>query len=250
MSKPSIEIIETRLFPGVVADELVAAIGDAIADHGSCSLVLSGGQTPASTYRELSRPPRVSEIDWGNVKMFWGDERFVESDSTHSNYNMVDDTLLHNISDPKPEVFKINTKLKTPEATATAYEQTIRSALEISETEVPEFDIVLLGIGDDGHIASLFPKSKLISDNKSLCCAVSKDCGEYPRITLMPAALFSARKIYFLVRGEDKAEIISRVIAGNESESELPAMLYRRVPEKVTWFVDSAAGKKIEQSLS
>ena len=250
MSNPSVEVISPKLFPGIVADELVAAIGDSIADAGTCSIVLSGGKTPASMYRELSHPPRVDDVDWGNVKLFWGDERYVPSDNVHSNSKMVHDTLLDNISEPKPEVHSIDVNLSTPEEVAEHYEQTLRKALDVADGEMPVFDIVLLGIGDDGHIASLFPGSDLLSESNWLCSAVTENCGEYPRITLSPDALFSAKKIYFLVKGEGKAGIVKKIMDGDANEMDIPAMLYKRASERVTWFIDSQAANKIEQDLS
>lgn len=243
-----IEVIEPKLLTGAVADELVASIRDCISERERCSIVLSGGSTPGAIYRALSLPPRVDDVEWNKVDIYWGDERWVPHDHTHSNYLMTNETLLSSLSDFKLRIHPVNTDLATPQESALKYAEEIRRVEGLSKGQLPKFDIVLLGIGEDGHTASIFPHSKALSvDDCELCVAVEHPEGGY-RISMTAGALFSARKILFIVKGESKAEIVSRVIEGNESFEAIPAKLYQKAPENVTFMLDSGAALKLDKS--
>ena len=241
----NIEIVEPKLFSGVVADELIASISDAIADHGKCSLVLSGGKTPGEIYRTMALPPRVEEVDWSKLILYWGDERFVPEHDVQSNYQTVKETLLARLPENGPTVHPINTALKSAAAAAEAYEKTIRASEKIGAQDYPVFDLVMLGVGEDGHIASIFPGSPMIKKPLGkLCSSATAPDGEIERISLTPEAIFAAKKILIIVRGENKADIVEKVLSGSESELDLPAKLYKRGGSRVTWFLDSSAAKK------
>lgn len=248
----NVEIVEPKLFAGVVADEIVASIHDTLSEHPKCSLVLAGGSTPSAIYRALARPPRVTEVNWEKVQLYWGDERFGQSGEVQSNYTMVSETLLSFLPTPGPQVYRVDTSLGTPQASAAAYAELIASSQNVAQGAVPVFDVVLLGIGTDGHTASIFPGSSLCawpgadSDRQPLCAAMPYPAQEGSfRITLSPAALFSARKIVFIVRGVAKAPIVKRVLQGEEDSSALPARMFTAVADKVTWFVDSEAAQHL-----
>ena len=245
-NQENIEIVEPKLFSGVVADELIASISDAISDHGKCSLVLSGGKTPGEIYRTMALPPRVEEVDWSKLILYWGDERFVPQHDVQSNFQTVKETLLALLPEDGPTVHPIDTALKSAAAAAEAYEKSIRSAEKIGAQDLPVFDLVMLGVGEDGHIASIFPGSPMIKKpTGKLCSAATAPDGEIERISLTPEAIFAAKKILIIVRGESKADIVQQVLRGSESEVNMPAMLYKRGGAKVTWFLDSAAAKKL-----
>lgn len=240
LTKPSIEIIEQNLFAGAVADEIAAALSECIHDRGSVSLVLAGGSSPAAIYRALSRPPRVDEVDWQKVKIFFGDERWVGHEDAQSNCRMVSETLLSSLPSPGPSFYPIQTNLGSVQSGANAYSDTIRTALKLGPKELPKFDIVLLGIGENGHTASLFPGDKAISEREALAVAVVLEDSQ--RISLSPHALFSAERVFFIVSGQSKAEVIKQILEGSDSPEKFPARLFTEAKGKVTFFLDSAAG--------
>ena len=243
----AIEIIEPKSFASAVADEIVASIDEILEEKERCSLVLAGGRTPSSIYRLLSRPPLVREIHWSRIDLFWGDERWVPHDHHHSNYHMVFETLLSQLSTDKPTVFPVDTSLASPEAGAQAYEALVKRVVP-SESGVPRFDLSVLGIGEDGHTASLFPRDPVLEARGTVCHAISCPQDDGIRITLSPDALFSSKRMIFIVKGENKAEVMRRILQSNESASELPGKLYERATGSVTWFLDSAAAKKLDSN--
>lgn len=243
--RAEIEVIETKLFAGAVADEIVASVGDVISERGSCSLVLSGGSTPASVYRALSRPPRVEEVDWHSTRIFWGDERWVPQDHHLSNFRMAQETLLGHLPAGSARAFPIDTTLGTPEEGARRYAETLLNAGLPARDGLPVFDIVLLGMGEDGHFASLYPGSELLTAENWICAPSKHPAQEIWRVTLSPRVLLSAHRVFFIISGERKAEVVKRVL-NQESEIEhLPARLYENAAARVTWFLDSAASQRL-----
>ena len=244
----SIEVIESKLYAGGVADEIIATINEAISERGSCSLVLAGGGTPSSIYRALSKPPRVTDVDWSKVRLYLGDERWVARDDNQSNAKMVQETLVSQIPAPGPSFFPVDTSLNSAEQGAEAYQALIIEQEHLKPDRKIEFDVVLLGCGEDGHTASLFPDSPLLNKSteaQSICAAVTHPKGG-DRISLTPQALFGARKIFFMVTGENKASIVHRVIEGDESVSVLPARLFHSATGTVVWFLDSEAVQQLK----
>lgn len=244
----SIEVVEPKLFAGAVADELSASLAEAIAERGSASIALAGGGTPGATYRLLALPPRVGEIEWEKVNIFWGDERFVPREDAQSNYRLVRETLLDSMPARSPRVFAIDVTAPSPEQAAALYAAQIRQVLGAPPGQIPVFDIVMLGVGVDGHTASLFPGSPLISDAADICAAVARPDGP-PRVTLTPCILFAARRILFLARSEKKADIVRQVLEGGDPAEVVPARMYERAAERVTWFIDSGAARKLSHEL-
>ncbi len=246
-----IEIIDPKRFPATVAEEIVASIIDVLDENESCSFVLSGGSTPAQVYRRLSRPPYDDEIDWSRVKLFWGDERFVPQESEHSNFRMVEGTLLQSLSDKDLKYFPVNTSLGSETLSAEDYANTIKQQGYYTDGKSPVFDIVLLGIGSDGHTASLFPGSSSVSDTESICISCDHPNDGTKRISLGPTAIFSAKKIFFLVTGEEKAETLTQIIQDpSVTPEQMPATLYRNASGHVTWFCDYQAAAKLERATS
>ncbi|MCI5065620.1 6-phosphogluconolactonase [bacterium] len=239
------EVLRQSEFAGTVADEIVSAIGEVLTERERCSLCLSGGTTPGAVYRLLRIPPRVDDIEWGRLDLFWGDERFVPADDNRSNQHMVRDTLLHHLPPgQQPAVYPVCTEEASAEEAARAYE-TVLSDYGLSPEGEKVFDIVLLGIGEDGHTASLFPgQSRCFGGSSSgrLVIAAPHPTDGTDRISLTPAPLFSARRIYFLVSGEKKAEMVSRIFNERElSPDEVPAVHAREASGEVVWFLDRAA---------
>lgn len=244
--KVSIEVIEPKLFAGAVADEIVASVHDCITERGRCSIVLAGGSTPGAIYRTLSKPPRVEDIDWSKVTVYWGDERWVLHSDNMSNFKMTQETLLSQLPEPGPQVLPVDTSLRSAAEGAKAYGKTIADVEKTAAGEMPTFDIVLLGVGEDGHTASLFPGSPLLRQGSSAIAeAVKAPDGGMERITLTPEALFKGRHIFFIVKGDGKADIMKRVLEGEDSVEVIPARLYQNAADRVTFFLDSGAAQRL-----
>ncbi len=246
--KATVEIIEPKLFAGAVADEIVASSREALNERGRCSVVLAGGSTPGSIYRALSKPPRVEDVDWGSLVLYWGDERWVPHSDNMSNFKMTQETLLSQVSGQTPVIHPVDTSLKSPEEGARAYAAAVRNGEKLGADELPVFDIVLLGVGEDGHTASIFPGSPLIgARGNSLCAAVTHPEDGKPRISMTPDALFGARKIFFIVKGDNKADIMRQILESDEPAAKYPARLFESAAERVTFFLDSGAAAKLSR---
>ena len=247
----SVEIIQPGMFAGVVADELVASMNDAILERGRCSLVLAGGRSPSSIYRTMAVSPRADEVDWSKVTLYWTDERWVPREDNQSNYRLIQETLLSRLPGGKsPGVCGVDTTLKSPEEGAKAYAASILKSEGLKKGEMPVFDVALLGVGTDGHTASLFPESPLLSSKGKIAHAVVGPGDAGPRVTLSAEVLFSARRILFIAMGDRKAEITKRVLEGTEDVSAVPARLYATVEDQVSFYVDSEAAKKLSSGWS
>ena len=236
--------VESRSFPNPdalawhVAEWLCARAAQVDRDFAVC---LSGGSTPRRLYETLARPEMVRGFPWQRVHWFWGDERFVPPDHPDSNYRMVCEALLAHVPVPPSHVHPIPTVGMLPDEAAVAYEAELKrcyGAVALSP-ERPLFDVTLLGIGEDGHTASLFPGTAALEEKR---CWVAAVVGPHkqPRITLTYPALDSSRAVAFLATGEDKREMVTRAQAGDLA---LPAARVRPLGELV-WFTDEAATPK------
>jgi 6-phosphogluconolactonase len=241
----SVEKIEPSLYNGAVADEIIASLNDAISDRGRATLVLAGGSTPSAVYRLLSIPPRLQELDWSKVTLFWGDERFVAQSDDKSNFKMVNETLLMQLGRRAPKYLAVDTSLKNAEDAAQAYADTIRREVKVAAGEVPVFDLVLLGIGEDGHTASLFPYSPLVTKNDGICFAAAHPSDGSMRVSISPAIIKAAHRVAFMVKGQSKAEIVHAVLEGSGNVEQYPANIFREATGQVTWFIDSEAASKL-----
>lgn len=221
--------------------QIITRQQEAIAARDRFTLVLTGGSTPEKTYRLLAQPEHATAIDWTKTIIFEGDERFVPWDDARSNYGMARRSLLDTVAIPDGRVFPIPTDTENPEEAATAYEATLR-AFFAGESR-PRFDLILLGLGDDGHIASLFPHypSLAVTDR----WAVASPPGTLPppvdRITLTYPALNAGRHILFLVAGANKAEAVRDVLEGGATKENRPAVGIQPTDGTVTWLLDEAA---------
>jgi 6-phosphogluconolactonase len=209
----------------------------AAASQGGFAISLSGGSTPRRLYQLLAEPPYREMMPWDRVHWFWGDERFVPPDHPDSNYRMARDALLSRAPIPAANIHRVETA-GDPAAAARAYQQTLHAYYGTATLDParPLFDIELLGLGPDGHTASLFPGSQVLEERQRW---VAEVVGIKPetRITLTYPALESSRHTAFLVAGADKREPLAQVLTGDR---ELPAGRLRPVGELV-WFVDEQA---------
>ena len=218
------------------ADWLLAA---ATAAEGRFAIALSGGSTPRRLYELLAREPYRSAFPWRRAHTFWGDERFVPKSDARSNYRMADEALLSHVPIPAGNIHPVPTEGTTPADAALAYERTLKSYYGTDKLEIdrPLLDVTLLGLGEDGHTASLFPGSQALSERRRWVVTVTEGVAE-PRISLTYPALESSRHVLFLVAGEEKRAILERVRRGDR---DLPAARLRP-SGSLLWLVDAAAG--------
>ena len=205
---------------------------------GPVSICLSGGSTPQRLYQTLARAPYRNRMPWQRIHWFWGDERFVPSNDARSNYRMVRDALLDRVAGPVGSVHPIPTDGATLDAAVVAYERELKqfyAAEELSPGR-PLFDVTLLGLGEDGHTASLIPGAPALEERSRWAAAVVGVAPE-ARITLTYPALESSRDVAFLVSGAAKREILARI---REGAADVPAARIRPVG-RLHWFVDRAA---------
>jgi 6-phosphogluconolactonase len=222
-----------------VADWLAS---EAAQTEGRFAIALSGGSTPKHMYEMLAKPPERDKIPWERVQLFWGDERFVPHDHPDSNDRMVREALIEHVPIPLENIHPIPTDGTSDEAAA-AYEATLNGfyGSNILDAGRPLFDVVLLGIGPDGHTASLFPRSPALDEKKAWVRA-TEGPGKTPRITLTYPALASSRNLAFMVTGKEKSSIVSRVLRG---DPELPAARVKTIGRS-RWFMDRAAAGEID----
>jgi 6-phosphogluconolactonase len=221
-----------------VAEWLISVMDSA---PGNFRLVLSGGNTPRLLYTVLVQPPFFNRVPWRRLQLFWGDERFVSHDDPDSNFGMTFATLLRHAPIPPESVHPIPVD-GTPQDAATRYEATLRAFHERDKAG-PLFDVVLLGLGADGHTASLLPESPVLNEQEHWVAAVDHGRAQ-ARVTLTYPAIASSRKVAFLVSGAEKQSAALNAIAGKTA---LPAARVRSDGE-VIWFLDRAAAGPLHQS--
>jgi 6-phosphogluconolactonase len=207
-------------------------------EPGPSAVCLSGGTTPRILYETLAKAPCRDAMPWKRIHWFWCDERFVPSEDERSNYRMVQNLLLERVSIPRENVHAIPTGRGTPAAVAAAYEDELKrfyGAAALAATR-PLFEVTFLGVGDDGHTASLFPGSPVLQE-RALWAAAVPDARPEARITLTYPVLESSREVAFLVTGAAKREIMEKIFEG---ETDAPAARLRPTG-RVHWFVDRAA---------
>lgn len=233
------------------ADRVVTIVRAAILARGRCALALSGGSTPRPLYELLATPDFASAIDWMRVHVFWGDERCVPPDHPDSNFRMTREALLDRVPIPSGNVHRIAGE-EAPEVAARAYEDTLRAYFGVPQGP-PErsFDLVLLGMGDDGHTASLFPGTPAVTEERSWVVAnhVTQP-REMWRITLTPVVLNAAAVVTFLVAGAGKAERLYEVLEDPPPSLSLPVQRIHPTHGALTWMVDAAAAQRLRSAPS
>jgi len=210
---------------------------DAIKQRGLFTVALSGGSTPVKLYKELSG----TDLKWDKTHIFIVDERFVPVDHSDSNYRMINETLLSNINIPKHNIHPVPIEKGSSDESAQSYEGDLLSFFNLSSGGIPAFDLVLLGLGDDGHTASLFPGSFALTEKDRLAVsATPPDKSRQKRITITFTVINSSRNVVFLVTGGNKAEVAKNVLENENSN--LPAASVRPYKGRLTFLLDQNAG--------
>ncbi len=224
-----------------LAEQLVRTARTSIKKQGSFSLFLAGGSTPRPMY-ELLASAFEPALQWNRVHLFWGDERFVPLDDPDSNYQMAHEAFISQLDIPDDNVHPVDTTAESVDGAAESYEQTIRQHLEPGNGDIPVCDVMLLGLGTDGHTASLFPHSSLLEEEKKLVRGVPDppEHHDHPRVTVTFPLINHARNVWFLVTGERKRNTLHTLFYGTPSVEEHPASGV--APEgDLTWWLDDAA---------
>jgi len=206
-------------------------------------VAISGGNTPRRFFELLSEAPEAQALPWEKVHLFWVDERYVPPDSEMSNYRLAAETFLASVSIPGKNIHRIPTEYGDVKLAARNYEETLRSVFEVEPGRVPQFDLILLGMGADGHTGSLFPNSYAPFDTEDLACVVYELDEKLTRITLTHPVLRAASHLLILVSGEEKAGILKEVLTSEPDEVRYPVHVLWPVLDKVTWLVDAEAAK-------
>lgn len=225
------------------AEAAVATINEAVRAAGTCSIVLSGGNTPRALYRLLASEFRA-QIPWANVQVFWGDERYVSPEDSRSNYRMARETLLDHVGCPPANIHPMPTHFPSAELAARDYERTLRNHFG---GEWPNFDLVLLGIGDDGHTASLFPGSLALAERTRWAVAALAPVEPHVRLTLTLPALTQATAVHVLAAGATKADAVRHVFDGAGDWIKYPAAGVRIAAESAVWWTDREAAALVDQ---
>jgi 6-phosphogluconolactonase len=226
------------------AEEVLAVAQNAIAERGRFTIALSGGSTPKNLYTLIAANASTS-LPWNQIFFFWGDERHVPLDDPDSNYRMAKETLLSKVPVPAANIFPIPAENPDAKAAAAAYEQTVRKFFGGAAGEVPRFDLILLGMGPDGHTASLFPETEALQENSRLVVPNWVEKFKTSRITLTLPVLNAARNVLFLVSGADKATVLREVLEGSGPGEKFPSKLVRPSQGKLIWLVDRAAASQL-----
>jgi len=242
MNKPNLKVFETvdnLLFS--LADSFVEIGNEVIEDNGKYNVVLSGGNSPKKLYELLASPAYRNKLDWSKVYFFFGDERNVPADDPQNNALMAKQTLFAPLMIPDANVFAIDTSLE-PEKAAQAYMETIESHFS---TKPIRFDLVLLGLGDDSHTASLFPYTSVLKEKEVGVKSVFVEKLNTDRITLTAALINQAKRIIFLVYGKDKATAVETIFGEVQDIEKYPAQLIRQ-DNQTFWFLDKGSASKID----
>lgn len=216
-----------------------------VRDAGRFTVVLSGGSTPRQMFSILAEKPFAESVHWPSIYFFWGDERCVPPDHPDSNYRMASETLLSKIPILPENIFRTPAEDEDHEQAAANYSNTIR---EFFTSDDPRFDLIFLGMGPDGHTASLFPHTSALQANDRIVVANYVEKFQTYRLTLTAATINHARHVTFLVAGEDKAATLKEVLEGPPRPEEYPSQLIHPVNGELRWMIDEAAARLLKSS--
>jgi len=231
------------------AQHIIALAASSIASHGRFSLVLAGGSTPRKLYERLAQPDYARQIEWARTHIFWGDERFVPPDHPESNYRMAREALLRHVPLPPTNVYRMRGEMEPTQAVAN-YNNRLADFFGLPQqpdaAAQPPFDLVLLGMGADGHTASLFPGTPAVREQQRRVVAHYVEAFGAWRLTLTPPAINAARNIAFFVSGESKAARLREVLRGPAQPEAQPAQTIRPTHGTLVWLIDADAAKELE----
>lgn len=221
-------------------DQVITLIRDAIATRGRCSIALAGGSTPKPLYQALAQ----TDLAWDQLYIYWGDERYVPITHDDSNAKMTYEAWLNHVAIPADHIFTVPTDTDSPQSSAEQYQQALATSFDTAST--PIFDIILLGMGDDGHTASLFPHTAALNETERWVTVGQK--ADQPRITFTTRIINQARHVMFLVAGANKQTALSQVFAPAADSAAYPSRLVAPVG-KLLWFLDLEASQGLPAAI-
>lgn len=228
------------------AQTFVSLGAGAIAARGRFVVALSGGSTPRDLYQALCKPELRRQLDWNRVEFFWGDERTVPPEHHESNFRMAHDALLEPLEVAPAHIHRIEAERADVDAAADAYALKVADCFRISLLDPPpQFDLVLLGLGTDGHVASLFPGTRALGVTDRWVAANEVPQLSTTRITMTFPLINRARTVVFLVAGDEKAAALADAIDGRHDRARLPSQRVRPASGHLDWFVDRAAASEL-----
>jgi len=229
-----------------VAGRIYEVIRRTLKEKTQCCIVLSGGETPRNVYRRMGLDETNKLIDWNRVQVFFSDERAVPPDDPQSNYGMIQREWTSHIPIPRSHIHRIQGEFD-PKSAARKYEQEIR---KVCKQDPMVFDLVLLGVGEDGHTASLFPGTDAVLEKVELVTSTFVPQFKNWRVTLTVPILNAAREIIFLAAGTKKASIVRRILEKDTPDIELPASLIQPAQGTLCWMIDEEAGSELKEHSS
>jgi len=246
MAQPAIQVYSDRTKLSEAAVDLFVSLAhEAVNTQGSFTVALSGGSTPKQLYAGLAEPELEGRIPWGDIHLFFGDERHVLPNHPDSNFRMVQETLISKVPLPMENVHRVRTESDARLA-AFEYEEELRSFFQ---QPWPNFDLLLLGMGTDGHTASLFPNTMGLNEEHRWFIAHQVPEHAIWRLTLTKNAINAARRIVVLVSGESKAKMLAKVLTGPYNPAQTPIQLVNPVAGELLWMIDRAAASQLPDGL-
>jgi 6-phosphogluconolactonase len=246
--KPNVEIVaDPESLAQRSVEIFVAEAQKAIEARGVFYVAVSGGNTPKRFFELLGKVPQARSLPWDRIHLFWVDERIVAVDSHSSNYRLAAETFLRDVAIPEGNVHRIPTEYDDFEAAARRYEETIREVFGLEAGRMPQFDLIVLGMGAEGHTGSLFPNSYATFDTEDLACVVYVLDEKLNRITLTHPVLSAASHLVVLVCGQEKSQILKEVLTSEPDEVRYPIHALWPVLDRVAWLVDKAAAQGLER---
>jgi len=240
-------LADTEAISRAAAEAIIKDISDCLQAQDTYSIALSGGSTPRRLYELLANDAKLQvQIPWDRVHFFWGDERHVPPNHPDSNYRMADTALLSKVPIPSTNIHRIKAEDSDADKAAADYEQEIRRFFKIDTGQMPRFNCVLLGMGPDGHTASLFPGTSAFEETKRLAVANWIEKFQSYRITLTGPLFNNADRILFLVGGMEKADTLKAVLEDDSKTTRFPVQLIQPTHGEVTWFLDQPAASRLK----
>lgn len=238
-----------KIFPDVeklneyAAGKFVEIAAAAIKERGKFSVALSGGSTPKALHKLLAGDNFKRVIDWQDIFFFFGDERNVAPDDAESNFRMAKETLFDPLNIREDKIFRWQTELMDAKVIVENYRLKLRNFFELTEETLPRFDLILLGMGDDGHTASLFPNTEALRETEKIAVSNRVEQLDTTRLTLTFPVINNARNVIFLVKGADKAGTLKNVLEGDFQPGKFPSQTVKPTNGELFWLVDEPAAQ-------
>jgi 6-phosphogluconolactonase len=236
---------DTNTLSHEAAQYVVRLANESIVMHGRFTIALSGGSTPRTLYSLLGSTPYRDQIDWTKVEIFWSDERCVSPDDPESNFHLAQQVLLNSIPISERQIHRMPADQADRNAASQSYTEEMRRTF--GTNGIPNFDLLQLGMGPEGHTASLFPHQPSLGERQRLVMPVSVPKPPPDRLTFTPPLLNAAHHILFLVTGDEKADAVHAVLEGDYQPEEYPAQIVRPTNGDVTWMLDTRAAAKLQK---